>query len=66
MADKSPADDTLEEGTRKGFLGTTPDQTPNEAYSVAGVTGAVTTPETQEPGTDGSTKVDPNAPKASK
>lgn len=66
MADKSPAEETLDEGTRKGYLGTTPDQTPNEAYTVAGVTGGATTPETQDPGSDGSTKFDPDAPKGRK
>lgn len=34
---KTPKDETLEEATAKGYLGTTPDDTPNEAYSVAGV-----------------------------
>lgn len=64
---KNPVDPTggdnhpLVEATKKGYLGTTPDETPNEAYTFAGQAAGATTPETQEPGTDGSTKVDPDA-----
>jgi hypothetical protein len=59
----SPAPfETLEEATKKGYIGTTPDDTPNEAYTVAGVIAKSHTPETIEPGSEGSTKVDPDAP----
>lgn len=53
-----PREETLEEATEKGYLGTTPDDTPDSAYSVAGVTSGARTPETQEPGSEGSTKRD--------
>lgn len=46
----------LVEATRKGYLGSVPDETPNAAYTVPGVTSGAETPETQEPGTAGSTK----------
>jgi hypothetical protein len=41
MADKvekAPQGESLEEATKKGYIGTTPDDTPNEAYTVGGVT----------------------------
>lgn len=38
MADKNPDKSPLEEANEKGYLGTVPDDTPNEAYTVAGVT----------------------------
>lgn len=36
----------LEAAADKGYLGTTPDPTPNENYTVAGVTSGAPTPET--------------------
>lgn len=64
MAKTKAADRTpLEEATEKGYLGTTPDDTPNEAYTVAGVTAHMETPETVQPGADGSTKLPDADPK---
>ncbi len=57
---ESPVEEAMQEATEKGYVGSTPDKTPNEAYSVSGVTSGQQTPETQEPGSEGSTKVDPN------
>lgn len=39
----------LDEANRRGYLGTVPDDTPNEAYSLQGVTSGQPTPETVEP-----------------
>jgi hypothetical protein len=61
-ADKPATSSPLEAAQEVGYLGTAVDQTPNEAYTVAGVTSGAPTPETQEPGTPGSTKVDPDKP----
>lgn len=44
----------------RGYRGEVPDETPNSAYTVSGVTGGAETPETVEPGSEGSTKVDPD------
>lgn len=66
-AKKNPQDQPiLEEATEKGYLGTKVDPTPDHAYSVGGVTAGAKTPETVEPGSDGSTKGDPDGepPKA--
>lgn len=38
MADENPGKSPLEEANEKGYIGTVPDDTPNEAYTVAGVT----------------------------
>lgn len=35
-----------DEAQRKGYFGETPDPTPNEAYTIQGVTGGAPTPET--------------------
>ncbi len=53
MADKrndKPAQrlSRLEEANEKGFLGEKVDPTPNEAYTVAGVTSGAPTPETDD------------------
>jgi len=53
-----PAQDLTE--WDKGYRGEVPDTTPNEAYTVGGVTHGAQTPETQEPGSAGSTKSDPD------
>lgn len=37
---------TVDEAENKGHLGTVPDSTPNENYTVAGVTAGKPTPET--------------------
>ncbi len=52
-------DHPLVEATRKGYLGTVPDGTPNAAYTMPGQIAGAETPETQEPGSEGSTKHDP-------
>jgi hypothetical protein len=52
---------TLEEANEAGYLGANTDPTPDEAYSVAGVTSGAETPETVEPGAPTSTKT-PDAP----
>ena len=44
MPDKQ---DPLEEANEKGYLGEVADKTPNENYTVAGVTSDAPTPETQ-------------------
>lgn len=38
MADEPKVTTTLEEALEVGYLGSVPDSTPNEAYTVAGVT----------------------------
>lgn len=45
-------DHPLVEATRKGYVGTVPDDTPNEAYTVAGQVARAETPETREPDVD--------------
>lgn len=47
MAKKDTDKTPLEEATEKGYIGTVPDQTPNEAYTVRGVTSGQPTPETE-------------------
>lgn len=37
----------VDEAEAKGYIGTTPDETPNENYTVAGVTSGKPTPETE-------------------
>lgn len=37
-----------DEATEKGFIGTVPDPTPNDNYTVAGVTAGKPTPETDD------------------
>lgn len=59
-APESPVEDAMQEATAQGYIGSTPDDTPNEAYTVKGVLAKQPTPETQKPGSEGSTKVDPN------
>ncbi len=41
-----PAGASLEEAAEKGYIGTVPDQTPNENYTVEGVIHDAPTPET--------------------
>lgn len=63
MADtkkKTPSQDVSE--WDKGYRGEVPDGTPNKAYTVDGVTSCAETPETVEPGSPGSTKVDSEKP----
>ncbi len=45
MADKQDPLDALEEANKKGYLGEVADKTPNQAYTVAGVTKGAETPE---------------------
>jgi hypothetical protein len=47
MADttKAPQGESLEEATEKGYIGTTPDDTPDRNYTVAGVVAKAPTPE---------------------
>ena len=47
MADKENPLQKLEEANEKGYLGEVADQTPNENYTVAGVTSDAPTPEKQ-------------------
>lgn len=55
MTTKKSADDAgqaevqavSDEATEKGYFGTTPDETPNENYTLQGVTSGKPTPETQ-------------------
>ncbi|HYH11733.1 MAG TPA: hypothetical protein VD789_05190 [Thermomicrobiales bacterium] len=55
MATKKAADDAgqaevqavFDEANEKGYFGTTPDETPNEAYTLKGVTSGMKTPETE-------------------
>lgn len=61
---KRKADDgasPLERANEVGYLGTKVDPTPNESYTVDGVTSGAETPETAAPGSPGSTKGDPEA-----
>lgn len=51
-APDSPVEERMQEATEQGFVGSTPDQTPNEAYTVKGVTSGQSTPETQKPKQD--------------
>lgn len=37
----------FDEANEKGYFGTTPDKTPNEAYTLKGVTSGQKTPETE-------------------
>lgn len=37
----------FDEATEKGYFGTTPDETPNENYTLAGVSSGKPTPETE-------------------
>jgi hypothetical protein len=37
----------FDEANEKGYFGTTPDETPNENYTLAGVTSGKPTPETE-------------------
>ncbi len=60
MANKNESASPLDKANEQGFLGEEVDPTPNEAYTVAGVTSGATTPETQAPGSEGSTKLDPD------
>lgn len=54
MAEKKKAPDAgqaevqakSDEATAKGYEGTVPDKTPNQAYTIQGVTGGAKTPET--------------------
>lgn len=55
MADKKANDGgqaevqaNFDEAEAKGYIGSVPDPTPNEAYTVAGVTSRAATPETDE------------------
>ena len=51
MAKKSTEDQVqarVDEETEKGYFGTTVDPTPNENYTVAGVTSGKPTPETDD------------------
>lgn len=55
MTDKKPKDvgqsevqANMDEDTDKGYHGSTPDKTPNENYSVAGVLAGKPTPENNE------------------
>lgn len=45
-----------EAAQEKGYLGPNTDSTPDEHYTIAGVTSNKPTPETVEPGSKGSTK----------
>lgn len=50
MSTKKPVDPVgpaIAEATDKGYVGSTPDETPNEAYTVAGVTRGARTPEAE-------------------
>lgn len=57
----SQVQERMDEITAKGFRGDKIDETPNSAYTVAGVTAGASTPETVDPGSEGSTKGDPDA-----
>lgn len=57
---KSPVDEAMNEATDKGYIGHTPDDTPDSAYTISGVTSGQPTPETVKPGSEGSTKADPD------
>ncbi len=48
MADKQDPLQKLEEANEKGYLGEVADKTPNENYTVAGVTKGAETPETPD------------------
>lgn len=59
MADKKQADagqsdvqEKFDKEQEQGYRGTVPDQTPNSAYTVAGVTGGAKTPETTKEGAE--------------
>lgn len=54
----APRDPVLE-ASEKGYYGPNTDTTPDEHYTVAGVTAGKPTPETVEPGSEGSTKYPP-------
>lgn len=47
--EKQPQGETIEEATEKGYFGTVPDETPNEAYTVAGQVAGMSTPEAPDP-----------------
>lgn len=51
----------MDEEQEQGFRGTKVDETPNENYTVSGVTSGAETPETKTPGEEGSTKSSPDA-----
>lgn len=42
----------FDEAQEQGYIGSTPDKTPNEAYTVAGVNSGAKTPETDKPQTE--------------
>jgi hypothetical protein len=55
MANKTPEDAVqaaTDKATEKGFIGVAADPTPNENYTVAGVTSGKPTPETDEASAD--------------
>lgn len=47
-AGQAEVQSTVDEAAEKGYFGTTPDPTPNENYTLAGVTSGKPTPETDE------------------
>lgn len=47
-AGQAEVQETFDEAERKGHFGTAPDPTPNENYTVSGVTSGAPTPETDE------------------
>lgn len=51
-AANAQAQDAMDAITDKGYRGTVPDETPNENYTVAGVTSGAPTPETTRGVTD--------------
>lgn len=59
MADKKSADagqaevqEKFDQEQERGYRGHVPDPTPNDAYTVAGVTSGAKTPETERPASD--------------
>lgn len=54
--DKTPTPDASE--WDKGYRGETPDETPNAAYTVDGVTSGASTPETSDSASDGESPED--------
>lgn len=68
MADEKKKEvTTLEEANEAGYLGVVPDDTPNEAYTVAGVTSSDTAAEADRAAADKSPPATPaKAPAAKK
>ncbi len=64
MPEKQDPLQKLEEANEKGYLGEVADKTPNENYTVAGVTSDAPTPETQADAEQADAPAEP--PKASR